>query len=300
MQLTVGSPNPPLVKLGLDITNISTRDIEIVKYKKTAEKRFTARVDNEGTIVYFTLDHHGFGPMGKGINYYVPVSIGILLNFMANEYKGEPDYISVLTDAAHRCGETVVEKKLELLTSWPLANEITKTLVAVHRLPYITNREIDMFKKFAALKNPVVPSEEVRRSVEGIILECIKYWNSTSDLMAVCVGAEDAQAPKKAYDQAKEICYLIQTTVAKILDIWPQGLNLVKAWQKMASLNLDMVENDFNCGKYLHTAYSTDPKSDIHARDFVIRRHQLANMIDLSQSKIQKMLVSSKIHKLNI
>lgn len=125
--LTVAPPNPSLFKI-----NISTRDIGIVKYKEPADKRFSARIDNEGTIVYFTLDHHGFGPLGKGTNYYVPVSIGILLNFIADEHKEDHDYIKVLTYAAHRCGQVVVDKRLNLSSSWPLACEITKTLFAVH------------------------------------------------------------------------------------------------------------------------------------------------------------------------
>lgn len=154
-----------------------------------------------------------------------------------------------------------------------------------------------MFKKFAAQKYPVIPNEDVRRAVESILIECIKYWNSAANLTPLYLG-KDGQEAKKAFDQANEIFYLLQTTAAKILDIWPQGLNLVKEWQKMASLGLDMAENDYNCGKYVHTANIMDkPEFPMKSRDFQARRHQLGDMIDLLQSRIQKMLVSSKINK---
>jgi hypothetical protein len=126
ISLTVAPPYPSFIKPGgLDLITVSTRDIKIVERHKIAQKRFTARVDNEDVKVKFWLNHYGFGPLGKGINYYVPVSIVILLDFLANR-ENQMDLAFYL--AAKRCGEMAVEKVLGLGNSWDLACFITKSL----------------------------------------------------------------------------------------------------------------------------------------------------------------------------
>ncbi len=154
-----------------------------------------------------------------------------------------------------------------------------------------------MFKKLEPQNNPVIPNEEVKHAVASILFDCAKYWNAAANLQELYFGGEGQDA-KKAFDQANELYYLIQTTCAKILDIWPQGLNLVREFQKMASLGLDMAESVYNCGKYIHTPNIMDkPEFPMKSRDFQVRRHQLGDMIDLLQSRVQKMLVSSKINE---
>jgi len=153
-----------------------------------------------------------------------------------------------------------------------------------------------MFKKILAQKNPVIPNEEIRIAVNNILGEYLKYWGSASNLMELYLGGEGQEA-KKAFDQANELYYLMQTTAAKIVDIWPQGLNLVKELQKMASLGLDMAESNYNCGKYIHTPNIMDrPEFPIKSREFQARRHELGDMIDFLKSHILKMLVESKIN----
>ena len=153
-----------------------------------------------------------------------------------------------------------------------------------------------MFKKLVSQKNPVVPTEEIRRAVNSILGEGAKYWNYAANLIGVYMG-DDAQEAKKGYDEAIEKYHLIQKTVAQIVDIWPQGLELVKEFQEMAGLGIKMAENDYSCGKYIHTANSENPEYISRSREFVARRHQYADMIDNKQLHIQKMLLSSKINQ---
>lgn len=155
---------------------------------------------------------------------------------------------------------------------------------------------IEMFRKLITQKNQIIPTEEIRLAVNSILGEGSKYWNSAAEYSPKYYD-KDSQIAKKAYDEACEKYQLMQKTVAKIVGVWPQGLELVREIQEMAGLGIKMAENDYYCGRYTQSTNMDDPQFPVRSRDFVTRRHQFADMIDNKQLHIQKILVSSKINK---
>lgn len=153
-----------------------------------------------------------------------------------------------------------------------------------------------MFKKFAAQKIPIIPSEDVRREVNNLLGEDSKYWNRAAEYATIYFDKDDQKA-KNAYDEAIVNYHLMQKTVAKIIDVWPQGVELVKEIQEMVGLGIKMAENDYYCGRYTQPANMDKSGFSFKSRDFVTRRHGYADMIDKKQLLIQKLLISSKINQ---
>lgn len=104
---------------------VSLDDIKLVPFKEQpGEKRFLATLDFRSKRALLRLHPKGFDPLGRGVNYYAPVSVGLLLRHLAFLQSRDPDYIRALSLAASLCGEAFLLGKVTLVSQPVLAFEI--------------------------------------------------------------------------------------------------------------------------------------------------------------------------------
>lgn len=77
-------------------------DSKKVKPNKSFLGKFETR-DNES---YLTLAPSGFGILGKGVNYYVPVSVSLFINYLEHKHKDDLLFCGQLAKVANLCGES--------------------------------------------------------------------------------------------------------------------------------------------------------------------------------------------------
>ncbi|RME55889.1 hypothetical protein D6779_11665 [Candidatus Parcubacteria bacterium] len=96
-------------------------EIQIVKRGFfRGKKRFDGILKFTESESGFLLDVKGFGMMGEGVNYYAPLSVAILLNYLANTRKSDDEYLSALATVASKCGEAVLSHQVSITSQLTL------------------------------------------------------------------------------------------------------------------------------------------------------------------------------------
>ena len=89
-------------------------------------KRFLARLRCSSEHVDFHVKAKGFGLLGRGVAYYVPNSIQLLLRYLARRRIDNDKYIECLGMAATKCGEAFLSGALSVTnhhkTAWAIAS----------------------------------------------------------------------------------------------------------------------------------------------------------------------------------
>lgn len=102
-------------------------DVKLVEYKGShGRKRFEAILKYSDTSFNFKFKPKGFGLLARGVGYYAPVSVMILLRYLAKRRIEDQDFILSLSQAAKRCGEVYsgghyISGQLSVLTQSQIA-----------------------------------------------------------------------------------------------------------------------------------------------------------------------------------
>ena len=86
---------------------VSVDAVELVPFTgQQGKKRFLARLHFEANRARLQLHIKGFNLLGYGINYYSPLSVGLLLKHLAVSHQTDASYLSQLSSAARLCGQS--------------------------------------------------------------------------------------------------------------------------------------------------------------------------------------------------
>ncbi len=102
----------------------------IVDYRgNPGRKRFLVVLDVENEKVGMSVYPKGFGILGRGINYYVPNTVLLLIRFLVNRNIDNELALKRLSLAAKMCGNLVIEKKLSTFDYMSYARAITEEVM---------------------------------------------------------------------------------------------------------------------------------------------------------------------------
>lgn len=107
--------------------DIMSNEIQIVSKKiLRGKKRFDSNLKFTKHKSSFRLKVKGFGRMGIGVNYYAPLSVAILLNYLAKRRKTDDEYLSALVLVASKCGNAVLNNQVSHITQLTLPINFNK------------------------------------------------------------------------------------------------------------------------------------------------------------------------------
>jgi hypothetical protein len=108
-------PEPPKYRVRID-------GIKLIPLKEQpGQKRFLATLDFKSKRALLLLHPKGFDRHGRGINYYAPVSVGLLLRHLACLHQEDTSCLRRLCLAARRCGEAFLLGRVTVLSQPALA-----------------------------------------------------------------------------------------------------------------------------------------------------------------------------------
>lgn len=104
--------------------------VRLIRYPGTpGVKRFSVqahiRPDGHATL---DLRPKGFGLLGRGVGYYVPTSVIVLLRFLAMRMAASPVYLRCLSRAAVACGAAQLNRQISLSNQSALALSIVRSV----------------------------------------------------------------------------------------------------------------------------------------------------------------------------
>jgi len=121
--LASGAPEPFSNYVSVDI-------VKIVRFSgQKGKKRFLATLNQHGDLAVLRLDPKGFDLLGAGVNYYAPLSVGILLHQLALSRREGAVYLRQLLAAARSCGTALLRDQISVLSQPSLAYKIVKDSV---------------------------------------------------------------------------------------------------------------------------------------------------------------------------
>jgi len=105
------------------ITEHSNPDLpKLIMYKGTAgRKRFLAKLRYKDNQMKFNFKTKGFGLLARGIGYYSPSSIYLLLKHLVSRRIDDEDYIYNLSDSIKKCIGTVINQQLNIMNQHTIA-----------------------------------------------------------------------------------------------------------------------------------------------------------------------------------
>jgi len=107
--------------------DIMSDEIQIVgKGFMRGKKRFDGNLKFTEHKSSFILNVKGFGMMGEGVNYYAPLSVAILLNYLANMRKTDDEYLSALAMVASKCGNAILSHQVSPMSQMTLPIDFNK------------------------------------------------------------------------------------------------------------------------------------------------------------------------------
>ena len=112
----------------------SPDDAKLVDYKgNPGRKRFIAGLRYANEKVNFEFKPKGFGLLARGMGYYAPNSVIILLRYLVEKRIDDKDFISNLSQAAKKCGEAYISGDLSPRTQHQIALMIAFSVAEMGR-----------------------------------------------------------------------------------------------------------------------------------------------------------------------
>jgi hypothetical protein len=84
-------------------------------------KRFTARLDVSDDKFNFVMSPHGFGLLGRGLGFYSPMSVLLLLQYLVERNLLDEEYLSSLGMVTAMTGQAVMDDRIRLANQNDLA-----------------------------------------------------------------------------------------------------------------------------------------------------------------------------------
>jgi len=114
----------------LELVTTTPQDFpRLVDYRGIpGRKRFLATLDFNTERASFILKPRGFGLLGKGVNYYAPHSVILLLKYLASRHISDSEYLARISRAANICAMVFVQRKVTTFTQAGLAVGIARTV----------------------------------------------------------------------------------------------------------------------------------------------------------------------------
>jgi len=112
----------------------SPDDAKLVDYKgNPRRKRFIAGLRCTNENFNFKFKPKGFGLLARGMGYYAPNSVIILLRYLVEKRIDDGDFISNLSQAAKKCGEAYISGDLSPRTQHQIALMIAFSVAEIGR-----------------------------------------------------------------------------------------------------------------------------------------------------------------------
>ena len=107
----------------IDLAEHDIPDVaKLVVYKGSpGRKRFLATLKCTDENLIFKLKAKGFGLFARGMGYYGPNSIVVLLRYLVKKRVNEHEFINALSQAVKKCGEVYYSGQLSLSTQYHFA-----------------------------------------------------------------------------------------------------------------------------------------------------------------------------------
>jgi len=107
----------------ISITEHSDPDLpKLIKYKGTSgRKRFLAKLRFKDNHMKFNFKAKGFGLLARGIGYYSPSSIYLLLKYLVSKRIEDEEYIYNLSDSIKECIGTIINQNLNMMNQHKIA-----------------------------------------------------------------------------------------------------------------------------------------------------------------------------------
>ncbi len=106
----------------------SPDEAKLVEYKGSpGRKRFVARVTCTDDRLGFILKPKGFGLLGRGMGYYGPDSVTLLLKYLVKKRNGDDEFIGKLAAAAAMCAQAYSQGQVSLATQSQIAMMVAAT-----------------------------------------------------------------------------------------------------------------------------------------------------------------------------
>lgn len=157
--LASGAPDPFSNYVSVDI-------VKIVQFSgQKGKKRFLATLNQRGDLAVLRLDTKGFGLLGAGVNYYAPLSVGILLHQLALSHREDAVYLRQLLAAARSCGTALLRDQISVISQPSLVYRIVKDSVDVFttsRVPGVdANSPAESTRSADLSVSPETPTQRV-------------------------------------------------------------------------------------------------------------------------------------------
>lgn len=117
------------VLLGVNAKSLlKEEDLKLIEYNGDADKVFYIKLEYKGEedSFFFNLKTSGFGFLGKGLGYYSPCSVMILLEYLLKKRSGDKKYISNLIHIANQSGYAYFKNLISMGNRFTLPLFITK------------------------------------------------------------------------------------------------------------------------------------------------------------------------------
>jgi hypothetical protein len=88
------------------------------------QKSFHGELEFENENTFLSLSHSGFGILGKGINYYAPVSVTLLISYLENLYDDDYLFSKRLANVVNKCGSSFLNNEITTTNQTTLPNLI--------------------------------------------------------------------------------------------------------------------------------------------------------------------------------
>jgi len=106
----------------------SPDEAKLVEYKGSpGRKRFMARVTCTDDKLGFVLKPKGFGLLGRGLGYYGPNSVTLILKYLARKRNSDDDFINRLAAAAAMCAQVYRQGQVSPATQPQIAMMVAAT-----------------------------------------------------------------------------------------------------------------------------------------------------------------------------
>ena len=101
-------------------------DVRLIKYAGTpGRKRFLASLKTDGIGVQFVCNGKGFGLLSRGVGYYSPTSVVVLLRYLAMKRADDGEYLATVARAAAMCGDAHLSGQLTMGNQLQIATMIS-------------------------------------------------------------------------------------------------------------------------------------------------------------------------------